>query len=247
MKNTITDILTDKKKIREQGLIIIDTEKILKDLIYMGYKLKYFLYSRDCDKLIKKYKIRDNIIKIKQSLLNKLSNVETNQGFAGVFEIPKDNKINLLQEKKFVLFDTIQDPANAGAIIRSGVAFEFYNYLFLDSVYIFNNKTIRSSAGTCFVIKYADIKINDLERLKKSNYKIIITDSKEGKNINDIKNYLTNKFVLVFGNEGSGIRQEIKKNADEIVKIDYPDKRVESLNVSNAAGILFYEINKILT
>lgn len=247
MKNKLLNILTDKKKARELGLIIIDTEKILKDLLKFGFKLKYFLYSSDCGGITKKYGIKENIIKVKTFLVKKLADVETSQGFIAIFEIPYQNKLVINKENKIVLFDAIQDPSNAGAIIRSGLAFGFGSYLFLDSVYIFNGKTIRSSAGTCFMAKYSDIVVTDIKKLKKSGYSIIVTDSKKGKDVKQIKNCFNGRFLLVFGNEGTGVRKEITEMSDELVKIDYPNKKVESLNVSNAASILFYEINKIMT
>jgi len=245
MRNKIIDILTDRKNIRENGLIIIDTEKILKDLLESGFKLKYFLHSMDCGKLTEKYGIKENIKKVKHSLINKISGVETNRGFVAVFEMPEYNKLDTGKEKRLVLFDTIQDPSNAGAIIRSGAAFGFDSYLFLDSVYIFNDKAIRSSAGTCFVVKYLDVVIGDIKKIKKSGFSIIATDAEKGKDIKQMKNYFNGRFMLVFGNEGAGIRNEIIDMSDERVKIDYPNKKVESLNVANAASILFYEINKI--
>ncbi|HPD18973.1 MAG TPA: RNA methyltransferase [Candidatus Goldiibacteriota bacterium] len=246
MGNDILETLTDKKKLREQGLIIVDTEKILKDLIKSDFKLKCFLCSQEGRKITEKYGITENVIKIKPSLVRKLSDVETNQGFVAVFERPSGNKADFYKEKKLVLFDTIQDPANAGAMIRSGVAFGFETYLFLDSVYIFNDKTIRSSAGVCFTAKYSDVTFNDVKKLKENDFRIITTDPEKGKDVRDVKNGFADKFVIVFGNEGKGIRNEIMKISDERIKIDYPNKKVESLNVSTAAGILFYEIYNIL-
>ncbi len=247
MKNKILDIITDKKKIRSERLIIIDTEKILKDLLEAKFTLKYFLHSGEFSQIAKKYAIKDNIIKVKPSIINKFSDVETSQGFIAVFQIPENNKVDINKEKKIILFDTIQNPSNAGAIIRSGTAFGFDSYLFLDSVYIFNGKSIRSSAGTCFMIKYADIVIDDIKNLKKKGFDIIATDVEKGKDVKQISNYFNGKFVLVFGNEGYGIRDEILNIVDAKVKIDYPNKKVESLNVAVAAGILFYEINKLIS
>lgn len=246
MRNKIIEMLLDKKQLRENNLIIVDTEKILKDLLNTGFNLRYFLYSEKAEELIKKYNIKADTIKTKTFIIKKLSNVETNQGFVAVFGAPLNNKLEAIKEKQLILFDKIQDPTNAGAIIRSGTAFGFYSYLFLDSVYIFNNKTIRSSAGTCFMVKYKDTDMTEIKKLKDNGFKILITDKEKGKDIRDLKKYLKEKFLLVFGNEGEGIRNEIKEISDEKINIDYPDKKVESLNVSNAASIIFYEINNIL-
>jgi|DewCreStandDraft_4_1066084.scaffolds.fasta_scaffold02252_6 TrmH family RNA methyltransferase len=246
MRNKIIEILLDKKQLRANNFIIVDTEKILKDLLNTGFDLKYFLYSEKGEGLIEKYNIKADTVKTKTFIIKKLSSVETDQGFVAVFEAPLNNKLDTVKEKQLILFDKIQDPTNTGAIIRSGTAFGFYSYLFLDSVYIFNNKTIRSSAGTCFMVKYKDTDIAEIKKLKENGFKLLITDKEKGKDIRELKKYLKERFILVFGNEGEGIRNEIREISDEKVNIDYPDKKVESLNVSNAASILFYEINNIL-
>jgi TrmH family RNA methyltransferase len=96
------------------------------------------------------------------------------------------------------------------------------------------------------MVKYKDTDIAEIKKLKENGFKLLITDKEKGKDIRELKKYLKERFILVFGNEGEGIRNEIREISDEKVNIDYPDKKVESLNVSNAASILFYEINNIL-
>ena len=51
------------------------------------------------------------------------------------------------------------------------------------------------------------------------------------------------KNVLIFGSEGSGIKKHTEKYADFIVKIII-NKKVESLNISNSASIVFHHIKK---
>ena len=52
------------------------------------------------------------------------------------------------------------------------------------------------------------------------------------------------KVVFIFGSEGKGIRRLIKKNCNFIARIpNVPD--THSINVSNAAAIVFYEIFKM--
>ena len=52
------------------------------------------------------------------------------------------------------------------------------------------------------------------------------------------------KLLIVMGSEGSGVRRLTKEHCDFLVKI--PMKSENNLNVSNAAAIFFYEINKNL-
>ena len=52
---------------------------------------------------------------------------------------------------------------------------------------------------------------------------------------------IKNKFIIALGSEGQGLSVEVKSIAKQLVKINYPGK-VESLNVSAAAAIIFYEL-----
>ncbi len=51
----------------------------------------------------------------------------------------------------------------------------------------------------------------------------------------------TNQFILVMGNEGNGISQEMAGQADQLVHIPMPG-RAESLNIAVAAGILMFSL-----
>ena len=57
--------------------------------------------------------------------------------------------------------------------------------------------------------------------------------------INQLKD--PTNLALVLGNEGRGIRELVKKNCDELVKIPMKEC-VESLNVSVATAIAIYEL-----
>ena len=50
--------------------------------------------------------------------------------------------------------------------------------------------------------------------------------------------------VLLFGSEGYGLKYQTIRNSDFLLKIDI-NKKVESLNISNSASIIFHFINHI--
>jgi len=149
----------------------------------------------------------------------------------------------------FILaLDHIQDPFNFGAILRSAVAFN------VDSVIIPKFSAARCTAGAKKAsagayLKIPIIRVNNLYRtlktLKNKNFSIIIAD-KLGKSIKSLKQQKLKNYVLVLGSESKGISKNIKNLADNIVKVPISDK-IESLNVSVAAGILMYEFKKSLT
>ena len=76
--------------------------------------------------------------------------------------------------------------------------------------------------------------------LRENNFWVYGFDSNSEKNFTEIK-WSGNK-ILLFGSEGYGIKVHTKKYTDFLVKIKI-DKRVESLNVSNSAAIVFHYID----
>ena len=106
---------------------------------------------------------------------------------------------------------------------------------------------LKAASGAAEFVNF--FKVTNLKRsiseLKKSGYWVYGFDSSdnyESSNINFSK-----KVILVFGSEGKGIRDLVKKECDEIIKLKFqPNSKfnIESLNVSNAASIALYEFFK---
>ena len=242
MNKEIYELLKDKKRLKEEKLFIVDTEKILKEVLENNLEIRYFLYcesAKDILELLPQNKKRD-ALKVKESYINKFSVVDSHQGFIAVVRA-KNNEIGDLKGiDKLVLLDTIQEPSNLGAIIRSGIAFGFANFLLLNCAYLYNEKVIRASAGAVFQCRYKNIEIKEIDRLK-AEYQIIATSSKNGLNLKKIKEKIKNKFIIVLGNEGRGINKVIEEKADLKISIELK-KEIESLNVAVASAIIFYEL-----
>jgi TrmH family RNA methyltransferase len=242
MRKEIYDLLNDKKGIKKGNYIVIDTEKILEEVVNNKIEIRHFLYSDKGTDILKRFKdtIGGKAEKVKGNYIDKFASVKTHQNFLAI-AVAKERKIEKIEDKGIlILLDNIQDPANMGAIIRSGAAFGFKDYLFLNCAYIFSEKAIRSSAGAVFLINHNDINQKDLQKLKKE-FKILITDVDNGENVKNIKEHLNEKAIIVFGNEGGGVTPAIKSIADYKVKIEYPEMRIDSLNVAASAAIVFYE------
>ena len=87
-------------------------------------------------------------------------------------------------------------------------------------------------------IMRADLK-EIIANLKKDNYLILGTNVKDGV---DVKNIKVNKYALIMGNEGKGVKEELLTLCDKNLYIKM-NNNCESLNVSVATSILLYELN----
>lgn len=139
------------------------------------------------------------------------------------------------------ILDSITDPHNLGAIIRSAAAFGIKGIIITEKSSCKINSTVAKAA--CGGIEHVAIYIvknlsQTIRELKKYGFWIISFCERGEKFINEID--LTGKTALVLGAEGSGIRRLQKEVSDFIVKL--PTKvYFPTLNVSVSAGIAFFE------
>ncbi len=82
-----------------------------------------------------------------------------------------------------------------------------------------------------------------LDKLKQSDFWVVGADQSADKNVYE-QDFSDRNIALVMGSEGRGLSTNIKKQSDYLVKIPQAGQ-ITSLNVSVAAGILIYELNKI--
>ena len=146
-----------------------------------------------------------------------------------------------------VALDQITDPQNIGSIMRSCALFNCKGIIVAkDNAPDLTPSLFKAASGAAEIVNY--FKVTNLKRsisnLKKFGYWIYGFDSSDNKKseINFAK-----KSVLVFGSEGKGMRDLVKKECDEIIKINIkPNEKfqIDSLNVSNATTIALYEFYK---
>ena len=171
------------------------------------------------------------------NVMKKITNLTTPSNVIGICKTSYEGNI---LGNHILLLDDIQDPGNLGTIIRSSKAFSVDTIILSpNTVDIYNDKTIRSTQGMIFDTNFVvcDLKMV-IPLLKDKGYLVLGTDVKTGVNAKNIK---TNKYALIMGNEGNGVKEEIKNMCDKNLYIKMNPK-CESLNVSIATSILLYEL-----
>ncbi len=143
-----------------------------------------------------------------------------------------------------VLLDSVTDPHNVGAIIRSADQFGASLVIIPErhsASKINDNDVIhRASAGAASWVPISIVTnlVRCVEKLKDNGFWIYAADAC-GTSVQNDK--FPDKTVLVMGSEGSGISRLLKEQCDSIVSIPTCGK-IDSLNVSVATGVLLYEI-----
>jgi len=199
------------------------------------------------EKLYEKVTGSSNVIEVDEVVFKFLTDTETPQGILVVLNKKEHSMTELVRSinngEKVVVLDSISDAGNMGTIIRTAVSFNVKNIICIrGTVDIYSSKVVRSAMGALQKVNIFYLDYNELEILKESlssnGYKLVATDLKANKHLNECK--MSNKLVFVLGNEANGVSARIKQFCDEFVKIPM-ELTQESLNVSIAAAIFMYD------
>lgn len=184
----------------------------------------------------------DQVVVVTKEIADGISTTETNQGLFAEMAITKPSfPIEIV--KPFLLLDAVQDPGNAGTMIRTADAAGFQGVVLgKGTVDLYNDKTLRATQGSHFHLEiYQGDLVDYIAELKKRNHLILGTAlNKEAKSYKDI--IVQPPFGLIVGNEGAGVSPEVLQLVDQHVYIPMKGK-AESLNVAIASSILMFYYN----
>ena len=231
--NRIKEIrkLLTKKYSLEKGLFVIEGENLIEEAIKNNMlKELYVLEGTTCN-----YDFNYDYVTL--DVMKSISDLKSTPRLLGVSKINNSCHIG----NKIVILDNIQDPGNAGTIIRSSVAFDIDTVIFSkESVSPYNEKVLRSTGG---MIYNTNILVGDIKELinkiKEKNIKVIGTSLKKSKSLEELEKM--KEFAIIIGNEGNGVREDILSMCDDIVRIDM-NSSCESLNVGVATSIILYHL-----
>jgi 23S rRNA (guanosine2251-2'-O)-methyltransferase len=140
-----------------------------------------------------------------------------------------------------VVFDSIQDPQNLGAVLRTADAAG------VNGVFIPGRRSVgltagvaKASAGAIEYVQVAQSRNTSrlIEKLKNNGVRTYALDPTASTLYTDLD--LREPVALVFGSEGGGIRPGVKKKCDKVVSIPMIGQ-IESLNLSVTVGIVLFE------
>ena len=244
--------LKQKKYRTEKNLFYVEGVKLLEEALKSDYitKIKNIIIEEsifddiiDIVNKIDVIDINDKVVTVTREVYKKITEEEAFQGVMCVIEKIEMN--NIKYDRPVIILSSVRDPGNVGTIIRTASAVgDFDIVLSDDCADIYGSKTQRAAMGAIFRqnIKICKNMPFDIENLKKNGYNIFATYLNENSRpINEI--VFDNKTAVVFGNEGSGLENNIADLCDEKIMIPI-NQNSESLNVSVAAGIVMWEIRK---
>lgn len=240
--------LNRKRNRWKNRLFIVEGSKIIEEAIINGVRIKNillsetFFESEEGRAFYNNIKNRDNMVKIKDSLFNSISDTENPQGIMAIceFNIRELAETYDLDNSVILFLDGLQDPGNMGTIIRTADAFNIDGVILgQGSVDPYNLKVVRATMGSIFRVPLyiCDNSLESLRDLKTRGFNVLAT-SLDGSLI--YESDFRGKIITIIGNEANGVSPEILEVADKCIKIPMPGN-AESLNAGVAASIIMYE------
>lgn len=222
----VRKLLTKKERLKANQFLIEGEHLIEEALKWNANILEIFVLENS------EFNFELKTTVVTQDVMKSLSTLVTPPGIIAVVEM----NTHTVDSDRILALDGVQDPGNLGTLIRTADAFNFKRILIgKDTVDPYSDKVIRSSQGSHFHVSIEDTDlveaINDFDG-------IVLTTDLQGDSLSSQK--ITGPIMIVLGNEGQGVSDDVLSHANYKVKIDMPG-HAESLNVSVAGGILMHQ------
>tara|TARA_B100002019_G_C21255155_1_gene593397 strand:+ start:58 stop:795 length:738 start_codon:yes stop_codon:yes gene_type:complete len=171
------------------------------------------------------------------------------QGFVAEIEPLMSGSLKeFIISKKDITFACLQnvtDPRNIGSVIRSAASFKIDGLIVQERLFPETSKTMyKASSGAIEhinIFKVSNIN-STLKYLREKNFWVYGFDNNSKEEFSE-KDWKGNN-VLLFGSEGFGLNQKTEKYVDFFVRIKISNK-IDSLNISNSAAIVFHHLNSL--
>jgi TrmH family RNA methyltransferase len=183
------------------------------------------------------------VMVLPDELFRSISATEASQGVMALVRPPAWTLEQLFRGRSLVvILDGLQDPGNAGTIVRAAEAFGATGVVFLKgAVSPYNPKCLRASAGSIFRVPLVPamderLLLAAVEQRKLEMFALMPKGALEVGECN-----FSDKCAIIVGSEGRGVSERLRGKARDV---RIPTVGVESLNAALAAGIALYAARK---
>jgi TrmH family RNA methyltransferase len=181
-----------------------------------------------------------NVVDVSDEVMKEMSETITPQGILAVCAIPNVSldSLTLNGSRRFIYLSEVQDPGNAGTILRSADAFAMDAVITSPgSVDMYSPKVVRSTAGSLWHIPvFESVAIDELLDRGINAFSLGADGAKK---LSDYQ--MSGDTLAVFGNEARGLSTGQNVDSIDVVSIPMPGN-AESLNLSAAASIVMYHL-----
>jgi TrmH family RNA methyltransferase len=236
------------KERRDRGRYVIEgIQNIKAALASQETEIESIFYTQDGLERLGSFS-HSNLLEVSPQVMKAMTDTVSPQGVIAVTKLKRRSLSELkeVSNGRFAYFWQIQDPGNAGTIIRTADAFGFDAVIFSDSsVDVYSPKVIRSTAGSFWQIKVLDeVSIEELKEFAGHSSSQLFATMADGEiPLGTAARQVSGRSsIWVFGNEARGLPSEVQSALGaERVSIPMAGK-TESLNLATAASVVMYAV-----
>jgi TrmH family RNA methyltransferase len=239
--------LEQKKKRKEEHLFVAEGPKVVGDLLpYFACRL---LVATESWLASHPHTEAAEVVSVTPDELRKASFLKTPQEVLALFELPtRELPAGIAERELCLALDDVQDPGNLGTIIRVADWFGIRHiFCSIGTTDAFSPKTVQATMGAIARVQIHYVNLyNFLHGIHQENPSTSLYGTfLEGKNI--YKEPLSTHGIIIMGNEGNGISQQVQELVTQKLFIpNYPEGSTtsESLNVAIATAIACAEFRR---
>ncbi len=242
-------LISSKKERTQSNEFVLEGSRLVFDALKNNAPVKKLLITvaaaEKHRQQLEEFETVEKIL-ISDELGSKISDTGNTQGIFAIcsFIENRDTFENLKENGKYIVLVQLQDPGNAGMIIRTADAMGLDGVIFSKSCDIYNPKVVRATMGSLFRIPvYHDIDEDNifmaLSQAEIPSFAAVVTPDAD-----DVKYVDFSKGGAVFiGNEGNGLSYDTIRKCTNAITIKMSGN-IESLNAAMATGIIMWELMK---
>ena len=231
---------------REKNQILIDDEENILQALDAGVEVESVYFAGDeviSDTLRNKLTPGATIHEVAKRTTKKIFENDKMSRIFAIAEMPKPKGLDLLKsiKKDVVILEDLGISGNIGNIIRTSLGLNLGGMILLnmDPIDLYDRRLIRASRGYMFLLPIITASTDDfLNYCKTNNETLLVTIMQADKSVEEISS-IPERLLIVFGSEKDGCSPELENAATLKARIPINEK-VESLNVSAAAGITLF-------
>jgi RNA methyltransferase, TrmH family len=241
-----------RRRARErQGLFVCEGVRAVEELLRSSLRPRGALVAPALDATPRGAALLDaleaagvEVARVTDVELASAADTESPQGVLAIARAPEHalESVPAGDRTRLLVLDALQDPGNAGTILRTAAALEVDATLALPgTVDLWNAKVVRSAMGAHFHHPTLSCTWDELDAFRRQRGLALWAADAAGESIEAVP--APARLALVVGNEGSGLGAEARARADRLVALPI-SAAVESLNVAVATGILLYVLRR---
>ena len=226
----------------EDGLIVAEGRHLLEEAAIGTWPIERIIATPEASQRYSRLIARADapLTEVSDRAFASAATTETTQGLIALLR-PRIYKWRDLAGNPTLLLvmDGVQDPGNAGTLVRSAEAFGATGIVFLTGcVRVANGKFLRATAGSILKMPFMEgAGLTDLAEFAQSQNLSLYALTARGK-VGITTADLKKPCALVVGSEGAGVSRTLLQSA---IEVSIPAPKVESLNAAVACSIALFE------